>query len=179
VIYLIVKMIVYLLCALVLGAVAGWLWRNVQAAAREQTLERQVMDARGRLPPLEARLENAERQLAAARDVLAGRDETVRLRNREIEGLERTVLELQRRLADAQVAAPRLGEDAAVAPDRVAALEGALRAAGAELEQVRAALAAEQRRVEGLMRERDLQHASLRALEQRLKIAQERSSAGG
>jgi predicted nucleic acid-binding Zn-ribbon protein len=176
-IYLIVNMIVYLLCALALGIGAGWLWRNVQAAAREQALERQLMDVRGRLSPLEARVQTAERQLAVAQDELASRDETVRLRNREIEGLERVVRELQERLDAA--AAPR-AEDAvagAVPPARVAALEGALRRAGAELEQLRSAMAAEQRRVEGLLRERELQHASLKALEQRLKITQERHAA--
>lgn len=47
------------------------------------------------------------------------------------------------------------------------------------LETAQAALAAEQRKVAELTRERDLQHQALRALEQRLELAEERRAANG
>jgi chromosome segregation ATPase len=47
------------------------------------------------------------------------------------------------------------------------------------LEASQAALAAEQRKVAELTRERDLQHQALRALEQRLELAEERRAANG
>jgi hypothetical protein len=122
-IYLIVEIIVYLLCALALGIGAGWLWRNVQAAAREQMLERQVLDVRGRLSGLESRSQAAERQLAVAQHELGDRDETLRLRNREIEALERLVRELEERLAAAGPAGARRPEAAATPPVGIAALE--------------------------------------------------------
>jgi septal ring factor EnvC (AmiA/AmiB activator) len=195
VIYLIVKIFVYLVCALCIGFAAGWLWRNVQAAGREQTLDRQLMDARGRLPPLEASLRTAEERLGGLRGELRSRDETLHLRNREIEGLEHAHAELReqlaaadQRLADAVAAARRSASaeaarvaakaSADVAPRpsaRVQELESALNTAGAELAQAREALAAEQRRMASLVRERELQHAALQALEQRLEMVRDRS----
>jgi chromosome segregation ATPase len=189
VIYLIVKMSVYLLGALALGAAGGWLWRNVQAAAREQTLERQLLDARGRLPPLESMLRTCEERLGGLRGELRSRDETLSLRNREIEGLEQVVAELRQQLADAdrRVAAamdartPAAPEAArvdgaaggAIVAEQVArieSLESALRGANGELERARAELAEERRVMASLKRERELQHAALQALEQRLEM---------
>jgi uncharacterized protein HemX len=155
VIYLIMEMVLYLACALCLGVVAGWLWRNVQAAAVQDALERQLMDARSRLPPVEHALRSHEERLREMTLELAGRNETLSLRNREIEGLERVCADL-RALVEAQ---REVADDG-----RVAALES-------DLELARAALVVERRRVEGLLRERDLQHAALRALEQRLELA--------
>lgn len=60
-------------------------------------------------------------------------------------------------------------------PDQTAVreLEAALTAARAELDRAQSALAREQRRVEELTRERELQNLSLRAIEQQLEIARE------
>jgi septal ring factor EnvC (AmiA/AmiB activator) len=193
VIYLIVKIFAYLACGLLIGIASGWLWRNVQAAARELALERQLMDVRGRLAPLETSLRACEERIGSLRGDLWSRDETVQLRNREIEGLERTCDELRaqldaadQRLAEAVAEARRAAiAESAREPAhptgtgtpqnaaRVQALESALRAARAELEQSRAALAAEQRRMASLVRERQLQHAALQALEQRLQLVRE------
>jgi septal ring factor EnvC (AmiA/AmiB activator) len=199
VIYLILKIFAYLICGLAIGVAAGWLWRNVQAAAREHTLERQLMDSRGRLPPLETSLRTCEERLGGLRGELRSRDETLHLRNREIDGLEHTCAELRQsleaadqRLADAVAAerraaradAARLAAKAASEATprdtaRVRELESALKAAVAELEETRAALEAEQRCMAGLVRERELQHAALQAMEQRLEMAREQQGAPG
>jgi chromosome segregation ATPase len=188
VIYLIVKMFLYLACALALGVAGGWLLRNVQAAAREQSLERQLLDANGRLPSLESMLQTCEQRLGGLHDELRCRDETLSLRNREIESLEQTLAELRDQLATANTPSGPVPE---LAPDyaadllmlkqtaRLEVLETALQEANAELERAHAALAAHKRRLASLMRERALQQAALQALEQRLESTRDRADDDG
>jgi len=221
VIYLIGKIFAYLLCSLGLGIGAGWLWRNLQAAKREEALERQLLDVRSRLPQLENALRGSEDRLGGLRGALRERDETLAThieslaaRERALAEVERSNAELRERLAagrmataadsrppaaadgddlelhpgdpsearpwleaerDAAAEAPAAVAEAPAAVDhaRIEELEAALSAAAAELAQARSALAAEQRRIDGLMRERELQNASLRALEQQLELVRE------
>lgn len=86
----------------------------------------------------------------------------------------RTALEETRTaLAEARAEADQARAEAEQARE---AMEGQDRDA---LEATQAALAAEQRKVAELSRERDLQHRALRALEQRLELAEERRAANG
>lgn len=75
-------------------------------------------------------------------------------------------------VAEAQAAARSAELAAAHAAERDA-LQQQLGETTAELERVRKSLTTEQRRVEELTRERELQNLSLRALEQQLEIARE------
>ncbi|MFU8813730.1 MAG: hypothetical protein ACNA7W_00175 [Pseudomonadales bacterium] len=232
-IYLIGKMFVYLLLSLGLGVGAGWLLRNIQATLREETLERQLMEARSRLPQMETALRKQEDRLGGLRGELRARDEALAdhaeqlaARDRAVAELERNCAELNKRLAaadrvggaastvaaddelelhpgDPEVAQARGpsanqasaggasaggasagGASAAAAEPAIAARTdhvpghgSASSDPGTELAQARQALEAERQRIEGLMRERELQNASLRALEQQLELAREAAAA--
>jgi len=104
VIYLIAKIFVYLLFALGLGVAAGWLWRNLQAAGREASVERALMDARSRLPQMDTALRQSEQRLQAAlvelrsrEDELAGQSDALAARDRAVADLERACAELRER----------------------------------------------------------------------------------
>jgi len=64
VIYLVFKIFVYLALALGLGAAGGWLLRNLAATRQEETLNRQLIEARGRIPQLESRLRGQDEMTA-------------------------------------------------------------------------------------------------------------------
>lgn len=64
--FLIGKMFVYLLIAFGAGGAAGWLWRNRDAAAREEGLQMELGEARGRVTQLEAQVQNREDRLRQA-----------------------------------------------------------------------------------------------------------------
>jgi chromosome segregation ATPase len=59
-IYLIMKMFLYLLIALVAGGAAGWLLRNVAAMRQEDELNKSLADARGRVPQFESLLRSRD-----------------------------------------------------------------------------------------------------------------------
>ncbi len=59
-IYLIMKMFLYLLIALVAGGAAGWLLRNVAAVRKEDELNKSLADARGRVPQFESLLRSRD-----------------------------------------------------------------------------------------------------------------------
>jgi len=164
VIYLVIRIFVYLLFALALGVAAGWLWRNREAAGHHGALERALMDSRARLPQMEtalraseARLDAVMAELEAREEELATRHERLTAERHRAEELERACAVLEARLEAAAVASP---------PPEPQADPG-------ELERMRRALAAEQRRVEELGRERELQRGALAALEQQLELARE------
>lgn len=211
-IYLVGKIFVYLLLALGLGAAAGWLWRNLQAASREAELERALMESRSRLPQMdttlrarEERLERTQAELRTRDAALAEQQQQLAERDRAIAELERACEELRQRLpgdspsarakpdgggeskqrssgpgaadtASAATLAEREALHAAAigaAESEREALQTELSRTRTELERVTAALAAEKRQVSELARERDLQHQSLKALEQQLDLARD------
>jgi len=98
----------------------------------------------------------------------------------EREALETALEDTRTALEEARTA---LAEARAEAEQARSEAEQAREAAGLEdrdaLEAAQAALAAEQRKVLELTRERDLQHQALKALEQRLELAEERRAANG
>ncbi len=63
-IYLAFKIFVYLALALGLGAAGGWLLRNLVATRQEEVLNRQLIEARGRIPQLESRLRGQDEMTA-------------------------------------------------------------------------------------------------------------------
>ncbi|MDZ7668345.1 MAG: hypothetical protein U5Q16_02605 [Gammaproteobacteria bacterium] len=191
-IYLIGKIFVYLLLALGVGAAAGWLWRNLQAVDRESALERQLMELRGRLPQMETALRKRDEQLDAAHGELRAREEASAGLAELTAERDRLAAELERLRAQPAAAGDTatgeildsdLGETPASAEDASAATNVAAAAnvaAATELTEVREALErankalqAEQRRVEELSRERELQNRALQALEQQLEMARD------
>lgn len=59
-IYLIMKMFLYLLVALVAGGAAGWLLRNIAALRKEDELNKSLAEARGRVPQFESLLRSRD-----------------------------------------------------------------------------------------------------------------------
>jgi len=163
VIYLALKIFVYLALALCLGGVGGWLLRNLGAMRREEALGRELQEARRNLPAL--------------RDALDLRDVALAERDESISALEARLAAQQAVAAEAMTqleAAPRPGtvpgpplahdENAGTLMARMRALQNAL-------ERADRALQKERRRVEELQRERELQNRTLHALTQQLEMA--------
>ena len=69
-IFLIVKIFVYLLLAVVVGGVAGWLFRNLNAQRTEEAANRAVNDAKSKLPQLESLLRGRDEQVTKLKDQL-------------------------------------------------------------------------------------------------------------
>lgn len=212
-IYLILKMFVYLLVALGLGAAAGWLWRNREAVAREDRLERLLVDARSRVPQMDTTLRARDDRIAVLERELAARDEALEEQARQLaerdsalESLKRTAPPIPVRGVSGARSAPidsdtpddeltlhsgdpndstplPVPRDLANSEDSLTDDDPASRAGAelaARLEETRRQLddrqrelAAEQRKVAELTRERELQARSLRALEQQLEFARE------
>ena len=59
-IYLIMKMFLYLLIALLSGGAAGWLLRNIAAIRSEDELNKSLSEARGRVPQFESLLRSRD-----------------------------------------------------------------------------------------------------------------------
>lgn len=156
-IYLIGKIFIYLLIALGIGAAAGWLWRNLQAVDRESALERALMELRRRLPQIEMALRKRDEQLDAAHAELRAREEALSHQAELAAERDRLTEELERMRAQPAPAAD--ARELAEARETV--------------ERLNKALQAEQRRVEELSRERELQNRALVALEQQLDMARD------
>lgn len=73
-IYLILKMTVYLLLAVVAGGGAGWLLRNLAASKREEEMQRTLADARARVPQFESLLRSRDEQIIRLKDDLSEKD---------------------------------------------------------------------------------------------------------
>lgn len=59
-IYLIMKMFIYLVVALVAGGAAGWLLRNIAALRKEDELNKSLAEARARVPQFESLLRSRD-----------------------------------------------------------------------------------------------------------------------
>lgn len=104
-IFLVFKIFVYLALALCLGAAGGWLLRNLAATRHEETLNRQLIEARGRVPQLEsqlrgqgemtsqlkAQIKEKEAQVGELNQALKERDEALVQKEREVTLLQARV----------------------------------------------------------------------------------------
>jgi chromosome segregation ATPase len=84
-IFLIGKIFVYMLLAGVVGAAAGWLFRNLQAQRTEESASRAVHDAKSKVPQIESLLRGRDEQilklkghLQETKSGLAERDQNLR-----------------------------------------------------------------------------------------------------
>ena len=81
-IYLIVKIGVYLLLAMVCGAGAGWLARNVGAIKKEEEQQRRLGELGDKLPQLETLMRTRDDQLKTLRAETKEKDQRIgRLRD--------------------------------------------------------------------------------------------------
>lgn len=73
-IYLILKMFVYLLLALCAGTGAGWVLRHIAAAKQEEEMQRTLADARARVPQFESLIRTRDEQINRLKEELKDKD---------------------------------------------------------------------------------------------------------
>lgn len=73
-IFLILKMFVYLLLALVAGVGAGWVLRHIAAAKQEEDMQRTLADARARVPQFESLIRSRDEQIKRLKEELKEKD---------------------------------------------------------------------------------------------------------
>ena len=95
-IFLILKIFVYLVLAAGIGAAAGWLIRNLQAQKTEENAARAVNDAKAKLPQLESLLRGRDEQITKLKDQLAEAKTQMNEQVQECRGLESQLREQER-----------------------------------------------------------------------------------
>ena len=73
-IYLIMKMFVYLAVALLAGFGAGWLMRNLMAGKKEEEMQRTLSETKSRLPQFESLMRSRDEQMKTLRQELKDKD---------------------------------------------------------------------------------------------------------
>ena len=73
-IFLILKMFVYLLLALAAGVGAGWVLRHIAAAKQEEDMQRTLADARARVPQFESLIRSRDEQIKRLKEDLKEKD---------------------------------------------------------------------------------------------------------
>ncbi|MEM1436995.1 MAG: hypothetical protein AAGG11_23305 [Pseudomonadota bacterium] len=110
-IFLILKIFVYLALALLLGGAAGWLLRNFAAQQREEQAQRDLSDSRSKVPQLESQIRARDEKI---RQLTREREEPPEVQGSRVQDeqlahkLREKELEIQRlkgQLAEAQAAA--------------------------------------------------------------------------
>lgn len=146
-IYLIVKMAVYLVAAVATGAGAGWLTRNLAAIRREDELQRQLTDVKAKLPQYDSLMRARDEQLQSLRDELKTKDARIGELRDELAAGEKELRSKTRELKEAQARAggslPVAEDgDASQSDERVAELSAELGRLHSELSDARVRLAA-------------------------------------
>lgn len=73
-IYLILKMFVYLLLALIAGAGAGWFLRHLAASRQNEEMQRFLAEARNQVPQFESLVRSRDEQISRLREDLKEKD---------------------------------------------------------------------------------------------------------
>ena len=108
-IYLVFKIFVYLALALGLGAAGGWLLRNLAATRQEETLNRQLIEARGRIPQLESRLRGQDEMTAKLKAQLKENKAQVVELNQALKEREEALVQKEQALTRLQARADAKG----------------------------------------------------------------------
>ncbi len=87
-IFLVLKMFVYLFVALAAGGAAGWLLRNLAATKREEDMQRVVNETKSRVPQFES--------------LMRGRDDQIKKLKYEVEAKQKELGEAYQSLRDAE-----------------------------------------------------------------------------
>ena len=105
-IYLIMKIFLYLLVALIMGMGVGWLIRNIVAARKEDELNKSIAEVRARIPQLESLMRTRDDQAQKLRTDVKSQEakhtelrETLRVRERELRDTTRQLSALNTRNA--------------------------------------------------------------------------------
>ena len=73
-IFLILKIALYLLLATIAGGAAGWVLRHLAAARQEEEMQRTLADARARVPQFESLIRSRDEQINRLKDELKDKD---------------------------------------------------------------------------------------------------------
>lgn len=117
-IYLIMKMFVYLAVALAAGFGAGWLTRNLVAVKKEEELQRTLSDTKSRLPQFESLMRSRDEQSKTLRQEVKEKDarigelhEQMGIQDRTLRAKDRELKSAQHRLAAYDVDAGATNSD--------------------------------------------------------------------
>lgn len=97
-IYLILKIFLYLLVALLLGLGAGWLIRNVVSIRREDELQKTITEVRARVPQFESLMRTRDQQVQRMRDELKDKNQDLKELADQIQGKEAELATRQREI---------------------------------------------------------------------------------
>lgn len=100
-IYLIMKMFVYLAVALLAGFGAGWLTRNLMAAKKEDELHRTVSETKSRVPQFESLMRTRDEQMKTLRQELKEKDARIGELHEEMDAQDKTLKDKDRELKSA------------------------------------------------------------------------------
>ena len=95
-IFLIFKMFVYLLLAAGIGGAAGWLSRNLVAQQKEENAQRQVHDAKSKMPQLESLLRGRDEQIEKLKKEIKDRKIASQEDEKKLREMEQALLEEKR-----------------------------------------------------------------------------------
>jgi hypothetical protein len=119
VIYLILKMFVYLALAVLAGFGAGWLIRNLTAAKKEEELQRTLSETKARVPQFESLMRSRDDQMKTLRQEIKDKDvrfgelhEQMGLQDRAVKEKDQELRTAQSRLASLDVDDAPMGSDA-------------------------------------------------------------------
>ncbi len=99
-IFLILKIFVYLLLALAAGIGAGWLLRHLAAARQEEDMQRTLADARARVPQFESLIRSRDEQIKRLKDELKEKDVRINGLVDDVREAELTLKDKDRELKD-------------------------------------------------------------------------------
>lgn len=103
-IFLILKMFIYLFLALVAGAGAGWILRHIAASKQDEEMQRTLSDARARVPQFESLIRSRDEQITRLKEDL--KDKDVRI-NGLLDEARDSEKELKEKLREARELAAR------------------------------------------------------------------------
>ncbi len=95
-IFLIGKIFIYLVVAGLVGALAGWLVRNLQAQRAEESAQRAAHDAKAKLPQLESLLRGRDEQVSKLKAMLTEKKAELAAYEQKMRDMEQQMRELER-----------------------------------------------------------------------------------
>ena len=98
-IFLVFKIFVYLVVALFMGAAGGWLLRNLAATRHEESLNRQLIEARGRVPQLESQLRGQNEVASQLKVQVKEKEDQVGELNQALKERDEALVEKERALS--------------------------------------------------------------------------------
>ena len=124
-IYLIMKMFIYLAVALAAGFGAGWLARNLMAGRKEDELQRTLSETRSKLPQFESLMRSRDEQLTTTRQEVKDKDARIGELHEEMGAQDKALRESDRQLKNAhnRLAALEPDEEASDDSTRLSAVD--------------------------------------------------------